>query len=192
MCLLFFRNIPQSFLLIFQALKYFFQSYIRKKDDELTLVRQILSSTRESASPIASNTRTEIAEESIPMVSKTEPAGSIDSQIPKSHRSQETLLSRSRIDLSDDVQGKIAKESIPMASKEESSPPSRTEIVEESIRTLHTDSPCSTMIALAEIATNNKSKSDTKVKVGYLEQGSLANSDFDETLEGYLDKFRNF
>ncbi|CAL1682504.1 unnamed protein product [Lasius platythorax] len=119
-------------------------SYIREKDDKLKLVKQILTSTRESMSddnavlmaPIASSTRTEIAEESIPMMSKEKPA-----------------------------MEKIAKEQIPMTSREESSS-SQTEIAEESIRTTHTDSPShSTTIALAEIATINKFKSDTKVKI---------------------------
>ncbi|KMQ87408.1 kinesin-like protein kif23 protein [Lasius niger] len=155
-------------------------SYIREKDDKLKLVKQILTSTRESMSddnavlmaPIASSTRTEIAEESIPMMSKEKPAMvmSIDSQVPKS---QQTLSSRTRINFRDDIQEKIAKEQIPMTSREESSS-SQTEIAEESIRTTHTDSPShSTTIALAEIATINKFKSDTKVKVVYLSRIQL-------------------
>lgn len=122
--------------------------------------------------PIASSTRTEIAEESILMMSKEKPAMvmSIDSQVPKS---QQTLPSRTRINFRDDIQEKIAKEQIPMTSREESSS-SQTEIAEESIRTTHTDSPShSTTIALAEIATINKFKSDTKVKVVYLSRIQL-------------------
>ena len=122
-------------------------------------MKQILTSTRESMSddnavlmaPIASSTRTEIAEESIPMMSKEKPAMvmSIDSQVPKS---QQTLSSRTRINFRDDIQEKIAKEQIPMTSREESSS-SQTEIAEESIRTTHTDSPShSTTIALAQHA----------------------------------------
>ncbi|XP_029672345.1 kinesin-like protein KIF23 isoform X5 [Formica exsecta] len=122
-------------------------SYIRKKDDKLKLMKQILMSTDENMSdanavlmaPIALNTTTKIAEESIPIVSKEEP-----------------------------VMGKIAKEPIPMTSKEEPSS-SQTEIAEsESIRPTRTDSPLSShsaTIALAEIATINKFKSDIKIKI---------------------------
>ncbi|KAM0724569.1 Kinesin-like protein KIF23 [Formica fusca] len=122
-------------------------SYIRKKDDKLKLMKQILMSTDENMSdanavlmaPIALNTTTKIAEESIPIVSMEEP-----------------------------VMGKIAKEPIPMTSKEEPSS-SQTEIVEsESIRPTRTDSPLSShsaTIALAEIATINKFKSDIKIKI---------------------------
>ncbi|XP_029672344.1 kinesin-like protein KIF23 isoform X4 [Formica exsecta] len=152
-------------------------SYIRKKDDKLKLMKQILMSTDENMSdanavlmaPIALNTTTKIAEESIPIVSKEEPVMviSIDSQIAKSHRSQQTLPFCTRINLND-IQGKIAKEPIPMTSKEEPSS-SQTEIAEsESIRPTRTDSPLSShsaTIALAEIATINKFKSDIKIKI---------------------------
>ncbi|KAL6441805.1 hypothetical protein ACFW04_002323 [Cataglyphis niger] len=123
-------------------------SYIRKKDDKLKLVKQILTSTDENMSdtnavlmtPIASNTTTKMnAEESIPIMSKEEP-----------------------------VMGKIAKESMPVTSKEEPSN-SQTEIEESgSIRPTSTDSALSShsaTIALAEIATINKFKSDIKIKI---------------------------
>ncbi|XP_050448017.1 kinesin-like protein KIF23 isoform X3 [Cataglyphis hispanica] len=123
-------------------------SYIRKKDDKLKLVKQILTSTDKNMSdtnavlmaPIASNTTTKMnAEESIPIMSKEEP-----------------------------VMGKIAKESIPVTSKEEPSN-SQTEIAESgSIRPTSTDSALSShsaTIALAEIATINKFKSDIKIKI---------------------------
>lgn len=127
--------------------------------------------------PIALNTTTKIAEESIPIVSKEEPVMviSIDSQIAKSHCSQQTLPFCTRINLND-IQGKIAKEPIRMTSKEEPSS-SQTEIAEsESIRPTRTDSPLSShsaTIALAEIATINKFKSDIKIKVVYLSRIQL-------------------
>ncbi|KAL6441806.1 hypothetical protein ACFW04_002323 [Cataglyphis niger] len=153
-------------------------SYIRKKDDKLKLVKQILTSTDENMSdtnavlmtPIASNTTTKMnAEESIPIMSKEEPVMviSTDSQVAKNHRSQQTLPFHTRINLND-IQGKIAKESMPVTSKEEPSN-SQTEIEESgSIRPTSTDSALSShsaTIALAEIATINKFKSDIKIKI---------------------------
>lgn len=141
-------------------------------------MRQILTSTDENISdtnavlmaPIASNTTTKMnAEESIPIMSKEEPVMviSIDSQVAKNHHSQQTLPFHTRINLND-IQGKIAKEPIPVTSKEEPSN-SQTEIAESgSIRPTSTDSAFSShsaTIALAEIATINKFKSDIKIKV---------------------------
>lgn len=74
-------------------------------------MKQILTSTDENMSdtnavlmaPIASDTTTKIAEESIPIMSKEEPVMviSIDSQVAKNHRSQQTLPFHTRINLND-------------------------------------------------------------------------------------------
>lgn len=144
-------------------------------------MKQILISNNENISdanavlvaPIALNIRTEIAKESIPIMSKEEPANvviSIDSQVVKN---SVIAVSKSRlcctrinlISINVIFQGKIAREPIPVTSKEELSS-LQTEIAEESIQTMCTDSPShSATVALAEIATINKFKSDTKVKV---------------------------
>lgn len=124
---------------------------------------------------IASNIKTENAEESIPIMSKEEPAivqcPFIFSNSQESSRPGDITF-HTRINLND-IQRKIAKESIPMTSKRELSN-LQTEIAEELIRTTRTVSPSdSAKIALAEIATINKFKSDTKSKVIYLSRIQL-------------------
>lgn len=115
--------------------------------------------------PIASNM--ENAEESIPIVSKEEPA-MVQCPLILSNSQKPSqpgdIAFHTRINLND-IQGKIAKESIPMTSKKELSS-LQTETAEELIRT--TSPSCSAKIALAEIATINKFKSDTKSEVIYL------------------------
>jgi len=146
-------------------------------------MKQILMSTDESMSdvnavpvaPIASNVKTENAGESIPIMSKEEPAvvqcPLILSNSQKSSQPGDIAF-HTRINLND-IQGKIAKESIPMTSKKELSS-SQTDVAEELIRTTRTVSPShSAKIALAEIATINKFKSDTKSKVIYLSRIQL-------------------
>ncbi|XP_025268620.1 kinesin-like protein KIF23 isoform X1 [Camponotus floridanus] len=149
-------------------------SYIKKKDDKLKLMKQILMSTDESMSDavlvaptVASNVKTENAGESIPIMSKEEPAVVHGPLIlSNSQRSSQPgdIAFHTGINLND-IQGKIAKESIPMTSKKELSS-SQTDIPEELIRTTRTVSPShSVKSALAEIATINKFKSDTKSKI---------------------------
>lgn len=124
---------------------------------------------------IASNIKTENAEESIPIMSKEEPA-IVQCPLILSNSQEPSqpgdIRFHTRINLND-IQRKIAKEPIPMTSKRELSN-LQTEIAEELIRTTRTVSPSdSAKIALAEIATIDKFKSDTKSKVIYLSRIQL-------------------
>lgn len=94
------------------------------------------------APTVASNVKTENAGESIPIMSKEEPAVVHGPLIlSNSQRSSQPgdIAFHTGINLND-IQGKIAKESIPMTSKKELSS-SQTDIPEELIRTTRTVSP---------------------------------------------------